>query len=150
MKLETAGRGDFENPDEEKIKLELTRLDDDENNFALLSDANGFLQTAKTGGGYLLEYRDETGYYSTSSEDIPLLKIQETFLLYLKGNNSWKNNFEWDKNEDHKAGDSATGSQLSDSLSPGSSGSNPVDNLLNNVKKRAVNAAKKKLRGFFK
>ncbi|MCD6123477.1 MAG: hypothetical protein J7K04_16715 [Spirochaetales bacterium] len=145
MKLETAGRGDFENPDEEKIKLELARLDDDENNFASLSDANGFLQTAKTGGGYLLEYRDETGYYSTSSEDIPLLKIQETFLLYLKGNNSWKNNFEWIKNEDRTAGDSAA-----ESSAPGKSGFNPVDNLLNNVKKRAVNAAKKKLRGFFK
>lgn len=138
MKLETAGRGDFDNPDEERIKTEIAELDNNNNNHAILSSGDGFLQTAKTGQGYLLEYRDGTGYYSSSNESIPLSEVQKAFLLYLKNDDSWKNNFKWNKNEDHAEGDSAEGS------------SNPVDDLLNNVKKRALNAAKKKLGRFFK
>ena len=163
MNLETE-RGNFNNPDAEVVKSELGKLNNGDNDHAILSDAGGFLQTATSSGGFLLEYRDGSGYFGSRNEGIPLEQVQEAFALYLAGDGSWKGRFEWVPREE-PAG--AQGGAPQAGVGAGSAGpasdtaaqptgatgvdpSNPLDSLVNTVKSEAVRLAKRKLRGLFR
>ncbi|MCK4515126.1 MAG: hypothetical protein KAU31_07705, partial [Spirochaetaceae bacterium] len=119
-----------------------------------------FLQTATTSGGFMLEYRDGSGYYGSKDEQVSLAQVQEAFTLYLAGDGSWKSQFEWDQREEGPASGStgqvsdSTG-EASDSTAQSAGGrrvdpANPLDSLVNTVKSEAVRLAKRKLRGLFR
>ena len=152
MNLETE-RDNFNNPDAELVKSELGKLDHGDNGHAILSDAGGFLQTATTRGGYMLEYRDGSGYFCSKDEQVSLTRVQEAFALYLAGDGSWKSQFEWDQREEGPA--SGSTGQASGSTAQSAGGTrvdpaNPLDSLVNTVKSEAVRLAKRKLRGLFR
>ncbi len=150
MNLETE-RGNFNNPDPELVKSELGKLDNGDNDHAILSDAGGFLQTAKSGGGFMLEYRDGSGYFGSKNESISLAQVQEVFTLYLAGDSSWKNSLEWDRREEGQSADSAaSGSTAQSAGGTRVDPSNPLDSLVNTVKSEAVRLAKNKLKGLFR
>ncbi len=152
MNLETE-RDNFNNPDAELVKSELGKLDHGDNGHAILSDAGGFLQTATTSGGFMLEYRDGSGYYGSKNEQIPLAQVQDAFARYLAGDGSWKSQFEWDRREEGQAAGSAGPASGSTAQSAGGARvdpSNPLDSLVNTVKSEAVRLAKRTLRGLFR
>jgi len=144
MKLETAGRGEFANPSPEQIRSELSNLDTSGNDFATLSDQRGFIQTARGPAGYMLEYRDASGYFGSRDEAIPLADVQEAFGLYLSGDASWRGRFAWERRGDVAPDTGTTGRATA------SAGDNPVDSLVNTVKNEAVRLAKNRLRGLFR
>jgi hypothetical protein len=148
MDLETE-RGNYSNPDAELVRSELGRLNGGDNNHAILSDGDGFLQTATIGAGYVLEYRDGSGYYGSASEQLSLAEVQQAFALYLSGDSGWKAQFQWERREEGQAADGPESS--SGSVRPSGIGAaNPLDSLVDNVKKKAIRIAKNKLRGLFR
>ncbi len=152
MNLETE-RGNYNSPNAELVKSELGKLNNADNDHAILSDAGGFLQTATSAGGFMLEYRDGSGYFGSRNEQIPLEQVQEAFALYLAGDGGWKSQFEWDRREDGQgAGDEGPVSSSSAEAAAATrvDPANPLDSLVNTVKDEAMRFAKKKLRGLFR
>lgn len=148
MRLETAGHGAFENPDEETIKAELGRLNSGDNDFATLSDEAGFIQTAAGGSGFVLEHRDGSGYFGTRNEQIALQDVQDAFVLYLKRDGSWKSKFDWVPRDTASSGETATQDRqpgMADSASD-----NPLDSLAGTLKNEAMRFARKKLGRLFR
>lgn len=80
------------------ITMALKNLDED-NDFAILSKGESFVQTAVGEDGYVAEYRDDSGYFRSVESDIPFEKVLSMFLGFLNENDLWKEGFEWEKAE---------------------------------------------------
>lgn len=76
----------------------LKKLDED-NNFAILSKEDSFLQTAVSEDGYIVEYRDESGYFRSVKSDIPFKRVLRMFIGFLNDTDSWKRALEWENAE---------------------------------------------------
>lgn len=148
MKLETEGRGDFANPDVELVKTELGKLNSSDNSFAVLSDDIGFVQTARSTGGFVLEYRDGSGYFGTTDENLSLAQVRDAFAQFVAGESGWKRAFEWVPRESGDGAESVSRPTGGTASVPTSA--NPVEDLLGTVKNEAMRFAKRKLRGLFR
>lgn len=80
------------------ITMALKNLDED-NDFAILSKGESFVQTALGEDGYLAEYRDDSGYFRSVESDIPFEKVLSMFLGFLNENDLWKEGMEWEEAE---------------------------------------------------
>ena len=87
--VEDAGKSD--------VKDALKQLGED-NEFMILSKGTKFVQVAVTADGYLLEYRDETGYFRSVDTDLSLSDVEDVFYDFLK-EKDWKDKMEWEKIE---------------------------------------------------
>lgn len=148
MKLETEGRGDFANPDVELVKTELGKLNSSDNSFAVLSDDDGFVQTARSAEGFVLEYRDESGYFGTTDENLSLAQVRDAFVQFVAGESGWKRAFEWAPRETGEGAENTSGA--AGGAASGAASANPLDDLLGTVKNEAMRFAKRKLRGLFR
>jgi hypothetical protein len=76
------------------VTMALKSLDED-NNFAVLSKGDFFIQTALEENGYVVEYNDDSGYYR-SVQSVPYKKVVTMFIGFLNEETSWKEVVEWE------------------------------------------------------
>jgi len=73
--------------------------------FAILAaDEDTYLQCAEQSEapyGYILEYQegDLSRHYQATDDAVPLDRVIATFIKYLRGDESWKSDFEWQRIE---------------------------------------------------
>lgn len=101
MKFETELAGISENPTEEQILTGLDSIDGDECNFAILSsDDMTYVQTAGDPAiGFVLEYQKGSlaKHYRVKNQELSLDEIKKAFIAYSKGDVSWIDTYEWEK-----------------------------------------------------
>lgn len=143
MQLECANGKVYQNIDADTLIQALEALNSEENDFATLSSDKGFFQAAVSGSGFVVEYRDPSGYYTCSGGAVPAEDTKNAFLAYLNGDDSWKSISAWDRQaeEDPAAPPPGQGSSGRGGL---------VDDLIGSVKRDLKNAAKRKLGRFLK
>ncbi len=78
--------------------MALKSLDED-NDFAILSKGDSFVQAAVGEEGYVVEYRDDSGYYRSVESNIPYEKVVVVFIGFLNEGDSWKEITEWETAE---------------------------------------------------
>ncbi|MBI9104253.1 MAG: hypothetical protein JEY99_17680 [Spirochaetales bacterium] len=104
--------------------------------FCILSNGGDFIQSAGSDGGQLIQYRDASGQYESDDTSLPLEKVKEVFLSYLKGDGLWKSSCSWTMQDGPEESDEAQPGNMSkpDHLSGNLSG--------DSIKKTLINAAK--------
>ncbi|MBA7529058.1 hypothetical protein ES705_21250 [subsurface metagenome] len=80
------------------VTMALKSLDED-NDFAILSKGDLFVQAAVGEEGYVVEYRDDSGYYRSVEPNIPYEKVVVVFIGFLNDSDSWKEITEWETAE---------------------------------------------------
>ncbi|MBE9511043.1 MAG: YIP1 family protein [Bacteroidetes bacterium] len=80
------------------VTMALKSLDED-NNFAILSKGDSFVQTAIGEEGYIVEYRDDSGYFRSVETNITYEKAVIMFIGFLNEDDSWKEITEWETAE---------------------------------------------------
>lgn len=103
--------------------------------FCTLSNGDGFIQTAGSSGGLLIQYRDSSGQYESDDTSLSSGAVKDIFSAYLKGDESWKNGISFSKwsEDDGQAEDSDSNARLN---------SGPKDFSPESIKKTVVNAVK--------
>ena len=140
MKLELANGQKIDNPDQESVNKALESLTKNNNDYAILGDEN-YIQTAVTEDGFLLEYQDSEGHFNSSDENLSLDTVKRVFSEYLNGESQWQNDLQWVPDE---AISSCSGTSQNNSIVI-----NTGDDLLEEIKGRAINWVKKKIRKMF-
>ena len=103
MKFETERGQAIQNPSEEQILEGLDSIDGNECNFAILGlDSMTYVQTA--GGpnkGFVLEYQNGSleEHYRVRDQEMSLGEIKRVFIAFSKGDVSWFDEHEWEKEE---------------------------------------------------
>ena len=97
MKLETGARISSRDVTEEEL---VNAFEDDvgRGELIILSQAEEvFIQAAGEGDEpYLLEYREgDEDYHFQCARKVPKASVQSAFIKYLRGDESWKTDFEW-------------------------------------------------------
>ncbi|MCK5199943.1 MAG: hypothetical protein KAR21_16405 [Spirochaetales bacterium] len=147
MRLELAV-GEIQNvSDIDSINKALDSLSED-NDHAILGDGD-YIQTAWSGGGlFLVEYSDGSGYFRSTDEKLKLPLVKQLFEGFFKDTSDWKNLTQWTlESEAETAGSS---SDYSNTSSTGKSSGNFKDDLVEGLKRDAVNWGKRKLKRFLK
>jgi len=80
------------------VSMALKSLDED-NDFAILSKGDSFVQAAVGEEGYVVEYRDDSGYFRSVEPSISYEKVVVMFLGFLSDDDSWKEITEWETAE---------------------------------------------------
>ncbi len=80
------------------VTMALKNLDED-NDFAILSKGDSFVQAAIGEEGYVVEYRDDSGYFRGVEPGISYEKVVVVFLGFLNDGDSWKEITEWEAAE---------------------------------------------------
>ncbi|MCK4701525.1 MAG: YIP1 family protein, partial [Bacteroidales bacterium] len=94
---DTEGDYEFEMANGETVKninpvsvtMALKSLDED-NNFAILSKGDSFVQAAVGEEGYVVEYRDDSGYFRSVEPSMSYEKVVVVFIGFLNDGDSWK------------------------------------------------------------
>lgn len=94
--LEMSSGDLLENPSARDIKKQLSTLGED-NDFAILSLGDDYVQAAVSDDGYYLEYSDESGQYGSTTPGIDMETVVKIFQLFLKKDSDWKQLVEWDE-----------------------------------------------------
>jgi hypothetical protein len=103
---DTEGDYEFEMANGETVKninpvsvtMALKSLDED-NNFAILSKGDSFVQAAVGEEGYVVEYRDDSGYFRSVEPSMSYEKVVVVFIGFLNDGDSWKEITEWETAE---------------------------------------------------
>jgi len=77
------------------VSMALKSLDED-NDFAILSKGDSFVQAAVGEEGYVVEYRDDSGYFRSVEPSISYEKVVVMFIGFLSDGDSWKEITEWE------------------------------------------------------
>ena len=80
------------------VSVALKNLDVD-NDFAILSKGDSFVQAAVEEEGYVVEYKDDSGYFRSVEQSISYEKVVVMFLGFLSDDDSWKEITEWETAE---------------------------------------------------
>jgi len=80
------------------VTMALKSLDED-NDFAILSKGDSFVQAAVGEEGYVVEYKDDSGYFRSVEPSISYEKVVVMFLGFLSDDDSWKEITEWETAE---------------------------------------------------
>ncbi len=93
--LETPDGNKIKNPESSDISDAIKAISGDD--FVIISHGDDFLQTTKSGDGYILQYKDKSGMYECKKTDFAPEIIITTFTSYLNPSTwaIWKQQFEW-------------------------------------------------------
>ncbi|MEA1910652.1 MAG: hypothetical protein U9N32_03125 [Spirochaetota bacterium] len=145
MKLELADGKFLDVSDIGLIHSEIDKLDK-KNDHLILSDDDNFIQIAFSGHDlYETEYSDESGYYQAKDQDQGLALIKKIFEGFYNKTSGWKNLTPWELIEDNE-----TSSSSSNYSSTSRSSGNFKEDLVDGLKRDAVNWGKRKLKRFLK
>ena len=78
------------------LRNALSELNED-NNYISLRKGGTFVQAAVTEDGYLMEYRDESGYYESEAQDLSESTVKVVMYGFLDGDKGWKKEIDWEK-----------------------------------------------------
>ncbi|WP_319416622.1 hypothetical protein [Marispirochaeta aestuarii] len=95
MKIENANGKTVRNITGEDLHQEIAALNE-ENNFLILSDGDDYIQCAVSGSGFIVEYQDSTGHYS-SDDTLSSDAIEKLFKAYLSRSTEWRGMAGWAK-----------------------------------------------------
>ncbi len=75
--------------------------------FAILGGDYTYIQYVKESGGdgrYTLEYQEESldSHYRATDEPITLDRVRSAFIKYVRGDESWRSDFRWERMELHE------------------------------------------------
>jgi len=148
MRLELADGTVLDAADSETVNSAIDNLDK-KNDHLILGDEN-FIQIAFLGHDlYETEYRDAEGYYQAKNQDQDLSLLKEMFNGFLNGTSDWKKLTPWELIEDNSETESSS-SNYSNTGSTGRSSGNLKEDLVEGLKRDAVNWGKRKLKRFLK
>ena len=97
-KIEMANGESMEQVEKSDLHKALKKLDE-ENNFLSLSKAGKFIQAAVTDDGFLMEYRDNTGYFKSEATDLSRNDVKDAMYDFMEGNKNWKEDIVWEEAE---------------------------------------------------
>ncbi|RKX90330.1 MAG: hypothetical protein DRP59_09910 [Spirochaetes bacterium] len=137
MRLEFANGRVVDVNEKEQLLKELDSLGGD-NEHAILGDAE-FVQTAYSGPGFLLQYKDSSGMYESSESNYEIDTVKDIFSKFLTKDQHWKESVNW---EQTGGGHGDTGQKASASFGS----TNLKDELIRSAKKSALNWLKRKIR----
>jgi len=80
------------------VTIALKSLDEN-NDFAILSKGDSFVQAAVGEEGYVVEYRDDSGYFRSVESSVSYEKVVVVFIGFLGEDDSWKEITEWEAAE---------------------------------------------------
>ncbi len=148
MRFELADGTVLNVTDIEIVNSEIDKLDK-KNDHLILGD-DSYIQIAFLGHDlFETEYKDAEGYFQAKNQDLDLSLIKKFFEGFLNGSSDWKNLTPWELIDDNDES-SETGSSSSNYSSTGRSSGNFKDNLVEDLKRDAVNWGKRKLKRFLK
>ena len=91
----------IENPSWQLIHDELRRLNEEDEKVAVLSRSElNYLQAkASSGGGYEMEYQEdsEANHFSTEEKNLDLERVIESFKAYFEGSDAWQKRLRWQR-----------------------------------------------------
>jgi hypothetical protein len=103
MRLEVNGNLFSKDPDDQIIAQALQNLTGEGDSFAILSKTEMmYIQTAGSSEeGFVLEYQDGSldRHFRCSDEHLDLDKVIWAFTLYICGDERWRTEFNWEKEE---------------------------------------------------
>ena len=144
MRLELADGTVLNTTDIEEVYNKIDLLDK-KNDHLILGD-DSYIQIAFIGHNlYETEYRDASGYFQARDQDQEMSLLKEMFEGFLNGTSDWKKLTSWELIE----GNDEDSSSSNYSSTTGSSG-NFKDNLVDGLKRDALNWGKRKLKKFLK
>ena len=144
MRLELADGTILDATDIETVKNKIDLLDK-KNDHLILGD-DSYIQIAFIGHNlYETEYKDASGYFQARDQDQELSLLKEMFEGFLNGTSDWKKLTSWELIE----GDNKSSSSSNYSSTTSSSG-NFKDNLIDGLKRDAINWGKRKLKNLLK
>lgn len=147
MRLEFAVGETIDVSDIDSINKALESLSED-NGHAILGD-DDYIQTAWTREGlFLVEYRDGSGYFRSTNEELQLSVVKQLFEGFYNGGSDWKNLIQWTL-EDAEGTPGSSSDYSNRSSTKGSSG-NFKEDIAEQLKRDALNWGKKKLKRFLK
>ena len=133
MKIETASGFQKDEIDQEELLSNLRGMDRG-NDYLILTDRDDYIQCALSDGGFLAEYQDGSGHYS-SDDTLNSEMIEKIFTSYLAGDGEWKTLTTWSPEEAPSVESVKAGAEtgrtvegLMSDLTPG--------NILHSVKKQ--------------
>ena len=94
MNIETASGFTAQNVTAPQLTENLAALDG-ENDFLILSDGADYLQCAWSRSGFIAEYQDASGHYS-SEAGLPLETMEQLFSAYLARSGDWRSLVTWE------------------------------------------------------
>ncbi len=148
MRLELADGTILDATDIDIVSSEIDKLDK-KNDHLILGD-DSYIQIAFLGHDlFETEYRDTSGYFQAKNQDLDLSLIKKFFEGFLNGSSDWKSLTSWELIEAND-NSSGSGSSSSNYSSTTSRSGNFKDNLVEDLKRDAVNWGKRKLKRFLK
>ena len=93
MNIETASGHNLLNVTEEQLKDSLSGLNSD-NDFLILSNGEDYIQCAYSETGFITEYQDASGHYS-SGPGLSVETTEKIFTAWLAGSDEWKTLTAW-------------------------------------------------------
>ena len=147
MRLELADGKILDVSDINLVYSEIDKLDKKSDHLILGDDS--YIQIAFLGHDlYETEYRDGGGYYQAKNQDLDLSLIKQFFEGFFNESSDWKNLTSWELIED--SGETSSSSNYSNSSSTGRSSGNFKEDLVEGLKRDAINWGKRKLKKFLK
>ena len=144
MKLELADGQILEASGIDLVYSEIDKLDKKKDHL-ILSNGDDFIQIAFLGHNlYATEYKDRSGYYEARNQDLDLSLIKQIFEGFFNVRSEWKELTSWESLDNNTENSSSNYSSTS------RSSGNFKDNLVDGLKRDAINWGKRKLRKFIK
>jgi hypothetical protein len=96
--LEMANGEEMSDVDKSDLRKAFKDLDE-ENNYISLRKGTTFVQAAVTDDGFLMEYRDNKGYFRSDNANISEKEVKDVMYGFLEGKKDWKDEIDWKKAE---------------------------------------------------
>jgi hypothetical protein len=97
LELQLGTGASIDNPSSTQIAFELARLPIDGDGYAVLTRRNGeFVQTARDGDGFCVEYSDAGGHFTSKDDPQSLATATEVLQPFAAGDASWKALLRWE------------------------------------------------------
>jgi hypothetical protein len=96
--LEMANGEEMSDVDKSDLRKAFKDLDE-ENNYISLRKGTTFVQAAVTEDGFLMEYRDNKGYFRSDNANISEKEVKDVMYGFLEGKKDWKDEIDWKKAE---------------------------------------------------
>jgi len=150
MKIENAIGKIVQNATGEDLHHEIAALNE-ESNFLILSNGDDYIQCAVSDSGFMAEYQDGTGHYS--SEDVLSSEtIEKLFTAYLSRSNAWRGMVRWEvasnsAEEDQPSGSEGNTGSFTDSLKKDLSPGKLFDSVKRQVSREISRGVSRKTSG---
>ncbi len=82
--------------DKSDVKDAIENLNEEVSSFSLMQGTK-FIKVTMKEDGYMIEFRDNSGYYKSAEEDLSKDDVEDALLDFLKEDKDWKDQIDWEK-----------------------------------------------------